>query len=192
MSVAPRAARGKNGPIPAAAASAICSCSHRGPGRPRRPSAVPLVIAGRPRREALRQARRLYALSPDRATARLLAVCHVLCGNWTAAVAAGNRGELSRECVCHCLPACLSCPVLCPDNNAAFPIRVMWASSRACPSPVELDEMCRLGYMHKLSSCFQGSALFVERRGSLPMGPTPSLSRPATSTIRGVSQDSPP
>lgn len=36
--------------------------------------------------EALRHARRLYALCPDRPTARLLAVCHLLQGNWTAAV----------------------------------------------------------------------------------------------------------
>ena len=35
--------------------------------------------------EALRHARRLYALSPDRPAARLLAVCHLLQGNWIAA-----------------------------------------------------------------------------------------------------------
>lgn len=32
--------------------------------------------------EALRQARRVYALRPDRQSARLLAVCHLLCRNW--------------------------------------------------------------------------------------------------------------
>jgi predicted amidophosphoribosyltransferase len=36
--------------------------------------------------EALRHARRLYALSPDPPAARLLAVCHFLLGNWRAAV----------------------------------------------------------------------------------------------------------
>ncbi len=43
-----------------------------------------LLQAGRVR-EALRYARRSYALSPDRPAARLLAVCHLLQGNWTAA-----------------------------------------------------------------------------------------------------------
>ena len=38
-------------------------------------------------REALGHARRAYALSPDRPAARLLAVCHLLQGNWIAAVA---------------------------------------------------------------------------------------------------------
>jgi hypothetical protein len=66
-------------------------------------TAVEAIQAGRRRclwslragraRPALRQARRLYALSPDRSTARLLAVCHVLCGNWTAAVATARIAE---------------------------------------------------------------------------------------------------
>ena len=37
--------------------------------------------------EALRHARRLYTLSPDRPAAHLLAVCHLLRGHWTAAAA---------------------------------------------------------------------------------------------------------
>lgn len=45
-----------------------------------------LLQTGR-HREALRHARRLYALSPDHRAARLLAVCYLLQGNWTAAVA---------------------------------------------------------------------------------------------------------
>jgi len=36
--------------------------------------------------EALLHARRSYTLCPDRAAARLLALCHLLQGNWTAAV----------------------------------------------------------------------------------------------------------
>jgi hypothetical protein len=45
-----------------------------------------LLRAGRPG-EALRHARRSYALRPDPRSARLLAVCHLLCGNWTSAIA---------------------------------------------------------------------------------------------------------
>ena len=37
--------------------------------------------------EALRQAHRCYALCPDERSARLLAVCHLLSGNWTRAIA---------------------------------------------------------------------------------------------------------
>jgi hypothetical protein len=37
--------------------------------------------------EALRHARRLYALCPNRSAARLLAVCHLVQGNWAAAAA---------------------------------------------------------------------------------------------------------
>ena len=37
--------------------------------------------------EALRHARRLYALCPDPAAARLCAVCHMMQGNWAAAAA---------------------------------------------------------------------------------------------------------
>jgi hypothetical protein len=43
--------------------------------------------------EALRLARRLYALAPDRSAARLLAVCHLLRGNWTAAAAMAHLGQ---------------------------------------------------------------------------------------------------
>jgi len=45
--------------------------------------------------EALRHARRLYALSPDRPAARLLAVCHLLQGNWPVAVSLAQRAEFS-------------------------------------------------------------------------------------------------
>jgi hypothetical protein len=43
--------------------------------------------------EALRHARRLYALCPDRPAARLLAVCHLLHGHWAAAAAAARLGD---------------------------------------------------------------------------------------------------
>jgi hypothetical protein len=42
--------------------------------------------------EALRHARRWYALCPDRSAARLLAVCHLLAGDWPAAAAMARRG----------------------------------------------------------------------------------------------------
>jgi hypothetical protein len=42
--------------------------------------------------EALHHARRLYALFPDRPAARLLAVCHLLRGNWAAALVLSRRG----------------------------------------------------------------------------------------------------
>ena len=38
--------------------------------------------------EALRQARRGYALCPDERSSRLLAVCHLVNGNWARAIAA--------------------------------------------------------------------------------------------------------
>ncbi|MGA2032285.1 MAG: hypothetical protein ABSG68_08530 [Thermoguttaceae bacterium] len=43
--------------------------------------------------EALRHARRLYALCPDQPAARLLAVCHLLQGNWAAAATMAQSGE---------------------------------------------------------------------------------------------------
>jgi hypothetical protein len=43
--------------------------------------------------EALRHARRLYDYCPDQPAARLLAVCHWLQGNWTAAVSIARIGE---------------------------------------------------------------------------------------------------
>ena len=46
--------------------------------------------------DALRHARRLYAFCPDRPAARLLAVCHFLGGNWTAAVAMAQIAERSQ------------------------------------------------------------------------------------------------
>ena len=45
-----------------------------------------LLRAGR-HGEALRQAQRAYALHPDPRSARLLAVCHLLCGHWISALA---------------------------------------------------------------------------------------------------------
>ena len=42
------------------------------------------VRAGRSS-EAIRHAHRLYAISPDASAARLLAVCHLLQGNWLSA-----------------------------------------------------------------------------------------------------------
>lgn len=44
-----------------------------------------LLRAGR-LTEALQQARRGYALCADQRSARLLAVCHLVCGNWTRAI----------------------------------------------------------------------------------------------------------
>ena len=44
-----------------------------------------LLRAGR-LAEALQQARRGYALSADQRSARLLAVCHLVCGNWVRAI----------------------------------------------------------------------------------------------------------
>jgi hypothetical protein len=41
--------------------------------------------------EALRHARQLYALCPDPPAARLLAVCLMLQGNWTAAATMARR-----------------------------------------------------------------------------------------------------
>lgn len=49
-----------------------------------------LLRAGRVQ-EALREARRLYVLSPDHATARLLAVCRLLHGDWAAAITAAQN-----------------------------------------------------------------------------------------------------
>jgi len=46
--------------------------------------------------EALRHARRLYALSPDRPAARLLAVCHLLLGSWAAAARMAEIAEFRR------------------------------------------------------------------------------------------------
>jgi hypothetical protein len=46
--------------------------------------------------EALRHARRLYASCPDQPAARLLAVCHLLLGNWTAAATMAQIAELIR------------------------------------------------------------------------------------------------
>jgi len=43
-----------------------------------------LLRAGR-HAEALRQAQRAYALAPDPPSARLLAVCHLLCRHWVSA-----------------------------------------------------------------------------------------------------------
>jgi len=40
--------------------------------------------------EAFRQARRCYAMCPDERSARLLAICHLLCRNWTGAIAASR------------------------------------------------------------------------------------------------------
>jgi hypothetical protein len=42
--------------------------------------------------EALPHAHRLYALAPDQSAARLLAVCYLLRGNWTAAAAMAPAG----------------------------------------------------------------------------------------------------
>jgi len=41
--------------------------------------------------EALGHARRLVAISPDPSAVRLLAVCHLMLGNWSAATTLGRR-----------------------------------------------------------------------------------------------------
>ncbi len=51
-----------------------------------------LLRAGR-HGEALRQAQRLVALAPDPRSARLLAVCSLLCGHWTGALAAARWAD---------------------------------------------------------------------------------------------------
>ena len=52
-----------------------------------------LLRAGR-LTEALQQARRGYALCADQRSARLLAVCHLVCGNWMRAI---TLAPLSRK-----------------------------------------------------------------------------------------------
>jgi len=52
----------------------------------RRRRSLQLLRAGR-LSEALYQAHRCYAQCPDARSARLLAVCHLVCGNWTQAIA---------------------------------------------------------------------------------------------------------
>ena len=43
--------------------------------------------------DALHHARRLHTICPSPSTARLLAVCHLLNGDWTAALAAARGAD---------------------------------------------------------------------------------------------------
>lgn len=70
-------------------------------GREARRRCLLLLRAGRVT-EALRQARRGDALCSDRRSARLLAVCYLLCGNWVKAavlarVAAAERSDPGKR-----------------------------------------------------------------------------------------------
>lgn len=47
--------------------------------------------------KAIRHARRLQAFSPDQSSARLLAVCQLLQGNWLAATAMARIADYQQE-----------------------------------------------------------------------------------------------